>query len=78
MVRSAGRDFTSPLTAPRGEASAPPSWAELEGKLRQASRVIATPAQQGELIAACNRLRDGDHAPLLDALATIRPDSASG
>jgi 2-methylcitrate dehydratase PrpD len=78
MVRSAGRDFTSPVTAPRGEASAPPSWAELEGKLQQASRFTATPAQQAELIAACNRLRDGDHAPLLDALATIRPDSASG
>jgi len=77
-IRSGGQTLTSPVTAPRGEANAPPSWAELEGKLRQASRLAATPAQQDTLIAACNRLRHGDHAPLLDALATIRLDSASG
>lgn len=77
-VRSNGATLTSPVTAPRGEASAPPSWTELEGKLRQASRFAARPAQQDQLIVACNRLRDGDHAPLLDALATIRLDSASG
>ncbi|MGX1789528.1 MmgE/PrpD family protein [Bosea sp. NPDC055332] len=77
-VRSGGNTLTSPVTAPRGEASAPPSWADLEDKLRQAGRLAATPAQQERLIMACNRLRDGDHAPLLDALATIRLDSASG
>lgn len=77
-IRSNGNTLTSPVTAPRGEASAPPSWADLEGKLRQASRFAATPAQQDALIDACNRLRDGDHAPLLEALATIRLDSASG
>lgn len=77
-IHSSGRTFASPVTAPHGEASAPPSWAELEDKLRQAGRFSATPAQQGRLIEACNRLRDGDHAPLLDALATIRLDSASG
>ncbi|WP_186418495.1 MmgE/PrpD family protein [Bosea sp. CS1GBMeth4] len=77
-VRSAGRAFTSPVTAPRGEASAPPSWSELEDKLRRASRFAATPAQQDQLIGACRRLRDGDHAPLLGALAAIRLDSASG
>jgi len=77
-VHSGGRTFASPVTAPRGEASAPPSWADLEGKLRQAGRFAATPAQQDRLVDACNRLRDNDHAPLLDALATIRLDSASG
>jgi 2-methylcitrate dehydratase PrpD len=77
-VRSDGRDFTSPATAPRGEASAPPLWAELEAKLRQASRFAATSAQQDQLIEACNRLRHGDHAPLLGALGAIRLDSASG
>ncbi|WID98803.1 MmgE/PrpD family protein [Bosea vestrisii] len=77
-LHNSGRTFASPVTAPRGEASAPPSWAELEDKLRQAGRFSATPAQQDRLIAACNRLRKGDHAPLLDALATIRLDSASG
>lgn len=77
-IRSRGRVFTSPATAPRGEASAPASWTELEGKLRQAGRFVATPGQQERLIDACNRLRGGDHAPLLDALATIRLGSASG
>lgn len=76
-IRSNGNTLISPVTAPRGEASAPPSWAALEGKLRQVSRFAATSAQQDELIDACNRLRDGDHAPLFDALATIRLDSAS-
>lgn len=77
-IRSGEQVLTSPVTAPRGEASAPPSWADLEGKFHQASRFAATPAQQDTLIAACNRLRDGDHAPLLDALATVRLESASG
>ncbi len=77
-LRGGGSIFPSPVTAPRGEASAPPSWAELEEKLRRASRFAVTPAQQDRLVEACNRLRNGDHAPLLDALATIRPDSVSG
>lgn len=77
-LRIGGQILTSPVTAPRGEASAPPSWADLEGKLRQASRFAATSAQQDQLIAACNRLREGDHAPLLSALGTIRLESASG
>lgn len=77
-VRYGDQIFTSAVTAPRGEASMPPSWADLEGKLRQASRFAATPVQQDTLIAACNRLRHGDHRPLFNALATVRLDSASG
>lgn len=71
-IRVGGREFVSPVTAPRGEASAPPSWLDLEDKLRKASRFVATPAQQEQLLAASSRLRAGDHAPLLDAFATIR------
>ncbi|WP_092166590.1 MmgE/PrpD family protein [Bosea sp. OK403] len=71
-IRVGGREFVSPVTAPRGEASAPPSWLDLEEKLRKASRFVATPAQQEQLLAASSRLRAGDHAPLLDAFATIR------
>ncbi|MCV9937059.1 MmgE/PrpD family protein [Boseaceae bacterium BT-24-1] len=77
-VHSDGRTFHSSVTAPRGEASAPPPWAELEEKLRQAGRFSAMKAQQDRLIDACKRLREGDHAPLLDALAAVRLDSASG
>jgi 2-methylcitrate dehydratase PrpD len=71
-IRVGGREFVSPVTAPRGEASAPPSWLDLEDKLRKACRFVATPAQQDRLLAASSRLRAGDHAPLLDAFATIR------
>lgn len=70
-VRSGGRSFTSPVTAPRGEASAPPSWAELEEKLRKATRLVATREQQGRLLDALRRLRDSDHALLLEAFASL-------
>ncbi|GGE45695.1 2-methylcitrate dehydratase [Agaricicola taiwanensis] len=68
----AGRDvFISPITAPRGEASAPPSWSDLEEKLWKATRFTATPEQQERLIDAAARLRDGDHGPLITALSTL-------
>jgi len=71
-IRAEGRAFVSPVTAPRGEASDPPSWANLEDKLERACRFVATPAQRHDVIAALRRLREGDHAPLLQALATVR------
>jgi 2-methylcitrate dehydratase PrpD len=77
-LRAGGRILASPAAAPRGEASAPPVWDELEEKLRRAGRFAATPGQQDRLVDACRRLRAGDQAPLLDALATIRLDAASG
>jgi 2-methylcitrate dehydratase PrpD len=73
-LRAGGRVFVSPVTAPRGEASDPPSWADLEDKLRKASRLVASAAQQGRLLDALRRLRGGDHAPLLDAFAAVRLD----
>jgi len=71
-LRAAGRSFTSPVTAPRGEASDPPSWQDLERKLQRATRLVATPEQQELLLAVLRRLRDGDHRPLLEAFAAVR------
>jgi 2-methylcitrate dehydratase PrpD len=71
-IRVNGQTFVSPVTAPRGEASAPPSWPELEEKLRKASRNVATPSQQDMLLDALRRLRSGDHAPLQQAFRTLR------
>jgi 2-methylcitrate dehydratase PrpD len=71
-VRAGERRFVSPVTAPRGEASDPPSWGELEEKLRIASRFVAAPAQQDALIEAARRLRDGDHRPLVRAFSDLR------
>jgi 2-methylcitrate dehydratase PrpD len=70
-IRSQGHSHVSPVTAPHGEASAPPSWGDLEEKLRSATRLVATPDQQQRLLDALRRLRDGDHAPLLEAFATV-------
>lgn len=70
-VRSGGKTFTSPVVAPSGEARAAPSWSELEDKLRLASRLVASSAQQDELLAALRALRAGRHDALLSALATI-------
>ena len=71
-IHTEGRSFASPVTAPRGEASDPPSWADLEAKLERACLLVATSAQRQSLLAALRRLRDGDHAPLLQAFATLR------
>ena len=70
-VRIGERRFVSPVTAPRGEASDPPSWGELEEKLRIASRFVAAPAQQNALIEAVRRLRAGDHRPLLRGFSDL-------
>lgn len=66
-----GRVLASPVTAPLGEASARPSWRDIEEKLRQATRLVATPDQQERLLAALRRLRDGAHLPLSEALSTL-------
>jgi 2-methylcitrate dehydratase PrpD len=50
-VRVGDRGFVSPVTAPRGEASDPPPWSDLEEKLRIASLFVASPAQQDAPVA---------------------------
>lgn len=71
-IHTEGRSFASSVTAPRGEASDSPAWADLEAKLERACRLVATSAQRQSLLVALRRLRDGDHAPLLQAFATLR------
>ncbi|MGJ4942584.1 MmgE/PrpD family protein [Bradyrhizobium sp. HKCCYLS1011] len=71
-IRIDGRTLVSPVTAPSGEADAPPSWLELEDKLRKATRNVANPSQQDMLLDALRKLRDGDHAPLQEAFRTLR------
>lgn len=70
-IHAEGGVFASPVTAPRGEASDPPSWADLEDKLERACRLIATSDQRRQLLAAVRSLRDGDHNPLLQAFAIL-------
>jgi 2-methylcitrate dehydratase PrpD len=72
VLSCGGRRYESPVTAPRGEASDPPTWDELEDKLRGACRFVAPAEAQSALLAAIRRLRDGDHQPLMRALADLR------
>lgn len=71
-VRAAGRAYVSEVTGPRGEASAPPSWQDLEDKLRLMLRDVATPAQQNVLLGAVQRLREGGHTALMAAFSDLR------
>lgn len=59
-----GERFSSDVTAPKGEASDPLSWVEIEEKLRMATRYVATGKQQQQLIDCFNRVRRGDFADL--------------
>lgn len=77
-VTAGGRRFVSPVVGPRGEADAPPSWSDLEDKLRVATRLVATPAQQTVLLDGARRLREGDHRPLAAALAELRLTGGDG
>ena len=77
IVTAAGKRYVSPVTGPRGEASAPPSWQDLEDKLRVVTRDVATRAQQDALLAAVQRLREGDHRDLATAFADLRLGDAA-
>ncbi len=63
-----GSRLESPLTDPRGDPDRPLSTAELERKLRVATRATLPPARQQALIDAVARLHAGDARPLLAAL----------
>lgn len=58
-VISAGRRFVSDVTAPKGEATNPLSWEELETKFCAATRMVATHAQQAQVLSAMNNARAG-------------------
>lgn len=70
-IRVDGRDYASPLTAPRGEASDPAGWEALEDKLHGGCRLTMNLAQRQSLLQAVLSLRDGDHAPLLASLREV-------
>jgi len=55
-----GQRFVSPVTAPKGEATNPLSWAELETKFRTATRMFATAIQQDRILGSINDVRSGD------------------
>ncbi|MDD2179213.1 MmgE/PrpD family protein [Acidovorax sp. D2M1] len=63
-----GSRLESSLTDPRGDPDRPLSTAELERKLRVATRATLPPARQQALIDAVARLHAGDVRPLLAAL----------
>jgi 2-methylcitrate dehydratase PrpD len=65
------RRFVSDVTEPKGEATSPLSWDELEAKLRAGTRFVATDAQQNRLIAAVNGVRDGSLAGLQRCLSDL-------
>jgi 2-methylcitrate dehydratase PrpD len=71
VVRCGGRDYESAITAPRGEATDPLSWQDLEGKFVTASRLVATQGQQAEILDAARQLKDGDIAPLMACLSQM-------
>lgn len=64
VVRTATGRFESPVTAPRGEASAPLSWDELQDKFLTATRKIMTSDEQHDTLYAVEQLRQGDPSAL--------------
>jgi 2-methylcitrate dehydratase PrpD len=71
VIRSGREHYESAVTAPRGEATDPLSWQELEEKFLTASRHIATQSQQAEILDAARRLKDGDIAPFMTCLSQM-------
>ena len=72
VVVHAGHRYESEVTAPRGEATQPLSWQELEEKFLTASRYVASAEQQTELLAAVRKLKEGNAADLMAKLARMR------
>jgi 2-methylcitrate dehydratase PrpD len=70
-VHCGGQHYESAITAPRGEATDPLSWQELEEKFLTASRHVATEGQQAEVLEAARQLKDGDIAPLMASLSRM-------
>jgi 2-methylcitrate dehydratase PrpD len=71
-VTCAGQRFISADTAPRGEASTPLSWAELEDKFHAATRFAMTMEQRGRVLNAMRAAREGDLSRLTRLLGTLR------
>jgi 2-methylcitrate dehydratase PrpD len=70
-VTVGGRRYSSEVTSPRGEATNPLSWAELEAKYKAATRFVATEIQQARMITAVNHARAGYAVPLMACLKSM-------
>ncbi|HLH87986.1 MAG TPA: MmgE/PrpD family protein [Xanthobacteraceae bacterium] len=70
-VTSGGKRYVSEVTAPRGEATSPLSWLELEEKFVTATRRIVTAEVQARFLATARAARDGDLAVLVDGFRDI-------
>lgn len=64
-----GQRLESPLTDPRGDPDRPLSTAQLERKLRIATRDTLSPIVQQALLDGVSALRAGERGPLLAALS---------
>ena len=69
------RSFVSDITAPKGEATNPLSWAELEAKFSAATRMVATDTQQNRMLSAMNNARAGSLTALTACLEGLTLNS---
>ncbi len=67
--------FVSPVTAPKGEATNPLSWAELEAKFSAATRMVATQAQQNQVLRSMKDVRAGNLTTLTACLGGLTLNS---
>jgi 2-methylcitrate dehydratase PrpD len=63
--------LTSGVVTPRGEATNPLSWADLEAKFRAATQMVATEAQQEQVLSAVNGADAGNMTALTTCLAEV-------
>jgi 2-methylcitrate dehydratase PrpD len=70
-VTCGDRSFVSDVTAPRGEASDPLTWEELEDKFVTATRLVAAPASQQGVLASIRSSMKGDSDALAAMLGTV-------
>jgi 2-methylcitrate dehydratase PrpD len=66
-----GQRLMSDVTSPKGEAANPLSWADLEAKFNAATRMVATAAQQNQVVAAMYDARAGNLSALTACLAAL-------
>ena len=69
VVHAGGKRFESPVTMPRGGPADALSWDELRDKFLMATRLALAPQHQQQLLAAVDRLREGELQPLRSALS---------
>ena len=67
------RRFVSEDTEPRGDASHPLSWGDLEEKFKRATRLVASNEEQSQVLDAARRMKNGS-ASAFDQLTTLVAD----